>query len=135
MKKLLFLLTATLVFSSCLKEGSNYIKYSGWIKIDSIALPDTARVGQTIDIYALGGAPNGCWSGLELQMQKQGDSLVYIAGTGTYESSDGICTEVYPTIDSVFTFKPADTGIIKFVGLSADNSKIVDSLVVLPALR
>lgn len=135
MKKYLFLLLSTLLLTSCLKEGSNYIKYSGWIKIDSLALPDTARVGQTIDIYALGGAPNGCWSGLELLMQKQGDSLVFIAGTGNFESTDGICADIYPTVDTLFSFRPSDTGVVKIIGQSMDNTRIVDSLIVLPALR
>lgn len=136
MKKFaLVLLLTPLLFASCLKEGSNYIKYSGWINIDSISLPDTAVQGENIDIYALGGAPNGCWSGLELQLQKQGDSIVLIAGTGTYESTDGICTENYPLVDSVFTYKAVDTGVIKFFGLSRDNTRIVDSLIVLPSKK
>jgi hypothetical protein len=136
MKKYAFLLLLTpLLFASCLKEGTNYIKYSGWINIDSISLPDTAIQGENIDLYAMGGAPNGCWSGLELQLQKQGDSIVIITGTGTYESTDNICTEIYPIVDSVFTYKAVDTGVIKFIGLSRDNSRKLDSLVVVPARR
>jgi len=133
MKRYLLLLLSLFLFTSCLKEGSNYIKYSGWIKVDSIALPDTAVQGQNIGIYALGGAPNGCWSNLELQLQKQGDSVVFITGTGTYESTDGICTEIYPITDTIFTFKASDTGVIKFIGLSPDNTQKIDSLVVIPA--
>lgn len=135
MKKYVVLLLTSFLFTSCLKEGSNYIKYSGYIKIDSLALPDTAFVGQTIDIYTLGGAPNGCWSGLELHLQNQGDSLITIFGTGTYESTDGICTDIYPITDTIFSFKPADTGVVKFVGLSMDNERIKDSLIVLPTGR
>lgn len=134
-KYVLLLLLTPLLFASCLKEGSNYIKYSGWINIDSLSLPDTVIQNQNINIYALGGAPNGCWSQLELQLQKQGDSIVIITGTGTYESTDGICTEIYPIVDSVFTYKAVDTGLIKFYGLSRDNTKIIDSLVVIPVKK
>lgn len=135
MKKYLVLLLTAFVFTSCLKEGSNYIKYSGYINVDSMVLPDTAIVGQTVDVYVLGGAPNGCWYGLDLQLQNQGDSLVTIFGTGTYESTDGICTDIYPIVDTIFSFKPVDTGLVRFVAISMDNEKIKDSLVVLPSGR
>ncbi len=133
MKKLVFIFAFPLLFTSCLKEGSNYVSYTGYINIDQMLVPDTARVGDVVQVFARGGAPNGCWSDLELIMTKQNDSLVYITGIGHFESTDGICTDIYQILDSTFSYKAMKPGTIKFVGQSPNDSLRVESLIVLPA--
>lgn len=133
MKKLVFIFALPLLLTSCLKEGSNYISYTGYINIDQITVPDTARVGDVVQISARGGAPNGCWSDLELIMTKQNDSVVNITGIGHFESTDGICPDIYQILDSTFSYKAAKPGTIKFVGQSPGDRLIIDSLIVLPA--
>lgn len=131
MKKLFVLFLLPFIFSSCLEEGTNHVKYTGWIIIDEFSLPDTALVGQYINIPVKGGAPNGCWSDLELQLTKESDSTVYITGTGTFESTNGICNDIYQNTDTVFEFKPVKTGVLKFTAFSAGGSEEVDSLIVI----
>lgn len=114
--------------SSCLKEGSNHIKYSGYINLNTLTVPDSATVGEDVEIKVKGGAPNGCWSDLELTMQKENDTLYNIAGVGVYESWDGLCTDIYPLVDSTFTFKPSKAGTYKFVAYSANNTRLIDTL-------
>jgi len=132
MKKMIFLLIMSLIMSSCLDEGSNYTKFTGYINIDKMTIPDTTSVGDTIQVLVKGGAPNGCWSNLELILTEQNDSLVYITGIGLYESTDGICTEIYQTIDSSFDFHPTKSGVYQFYAQSGNYKHILDSLVVLP---
>lgn len=133
MKKLVFIFAFPLLLTSCLKEGSNYVSYTGYINIDQMSVTDTARVGDVVQVFARGGAPNGCWSDLELIMSKQNDSLVYITGIGHFESNDGICTDIYQILDSTFNYKAMKPGIIKFVGQSPNDSLLIESLIVLPA--
>ncbi|HLN53089.1 MAG TPA: hypothetical protein VK212_05230 [Lentimicrobium sp.] len=133
MKKLALLsATMLLITTSCLKEGTNYVKYTGNINIDTLLVQDTARLGDTVDISVRGGAPNGCWSNLELMLTKENDSLVFLTGIGLFESRDGICADIYQNIDSVFSYKPADTGKIVFIGWSPGDRIVKDSLYVLP---
>lgn len=129
---MIFLLVLPLLLTSCLEEGSNYTKFTGYINIDKMTLPDSASVGDTIQIAVKGGAPNGCWSNLELTMTKLNDSLVSFTGIGLFESTDGICTEIYQTIDSSFDFIPKTPGKWQFYAHSANNKYIVDSLFVSP---
>jgi hypothetical protein len=133
MKKVIFILVFPLLITSCLKEGSNYISYTGYINIDMVTVPDTARVGDLVEVFARGGAPNGCWSDLELFMSEQNDSVIIITGIGHYESTDGICTDIYQILDSTFTYKAEVPGKIKFVGQSPNNNIVIDSLIVIPA--
>lgn len=130
MKKVILLLLLPLFMSSCLEKGTNYTRFTGNINIDKMTLPDTARVGDTIQVLVKGGAPNGCWSDLELMMVQQNDSLVLVSGIGLFESTDGICTQVYQTIDSSFDFRPTTPGIYQFYAYSGNLRSIIDSLVV-----
>lgn len=93
-----------------------------------MTLPDSALVGDDVEIKVVGGAPNGCWSDLELTMQKENDSLYNIAGIGVYESWDGLCTDIYPLIDSTFTFEPSRAGTYRFIAYSLNNVRFVDTL-------
>ncbi len=133
MNKLLLIIASSILLTSCLKEGSNYISYTGYISIDQLNLPDTARVGDVVQVFARGGAPNGCWSNLELMMTKQNDSVINITGIGRYETTDGICTDVYQILDSTFKYKASKPGIVKFIGQSPNNIQIIDSLIILPS--
>lgn len=136
MKKIALLSAICLIIaSSCLKEGSNYTRFSGYINVDSLSLQDTVILGDTVEINVIGGASNGCWSNLELLLTNPNDSMVLITATGLFESQDGICSNIYQTIDSVFTFKPADTGKIMVYGWSPGDRVISDSLIVLSSNR
>jgi hypothetical protein len=117
---------------SCLKEGSNHLKYTGSIYITKMTLPDSAKVGDIINVDVTGGGPNGCWTNLELSLKKSNDSLVLIYGSGIYESTDGICSDYLPTVDSTFKFKVTRTGSYMFVAHSPDNQVIIDSVFVKP---
>lgn len=128
MKKIILLVLLPVLVSSCLKEGSNHIKYSGYININTLIVPDTGFVGEDVEIKVTGGAPNGCWSDLELTMQKENDTLYNIVGVGIYESWDGLCTDIYPLVDSTFTFEPSKAGIYKFVAYSSNNVRLIDTL-------
>lgn len=118
------------MLTSCLDEGSNYLKYTGWINIDSLQVQDSAIVGESVSVMVKGGAPNGCWSALELYMNKENDSVYLINGSGIFESDNGVCTDVYQIVDSTFTFKPSREGVYKFYGQSPGKSPKIDSLVV-----
>jgi hypothetical protein len=133
MKKLLFIFLAPFLLTSCLDEGSNYLKYTGWINVDSLSLADSASVGDSVYVMVRGSAPNGCWSALELYMKKQNDSVYIINGSGTFESEDGICNQGLVIVDSSFLFKPVKEGKILFYGQSPDRLPLVDSLIVTQA--
>lgn len=132
MRRLLYILLP-LLLSSCLEEGSSHVKYTGWINVDEYTLPDTAVINEYITIPVKGGAPNGCWSNLELQLTKESDSVVFITGTGIYESSTGICNEVYQLIDTVFEYKPAKEGVIRFTFFSPNQAEEIDSVIIVQA--
>jgi hypothetical protein len=133
MKKLtIFLVIIQFITSSCLKENSNYTRFTGNINVDSIQVPDTVVLGESVTVKAQGGAPNSCWSKLELMLSQENDSLVLITGIGWFESYDGICNDIYLKVDSSFTYKPTDTGKIMFLGLSPGNRIKMDSLIVVP---
>lgn len=130
MKKLFFIILIPVLFTSCLDEGSNYLKYTGWINVDSVQIQDSAVVGESVPIIVNGGAPNGCWSALELFLNKESDSVYLINGSGIFESDDGVCTDVYQIVDSTFIFKPSKQGVYKFYGQSPGKTPIIDSLIV-----
>lgn len=130
MKKMILFLVLPLLMTSCLDKGSNYTRFTGNINIDKMTLPDSASIGDTIQIAVKGGAPNGCWSELELTMNELNDSLIAFSGIGLFESTDGICTEIYQTVDSSFDFIPKKAGKWQFYAYSANNKSIIDSLVV-----
>ncbi len=130
MRNLIILILLPLFLSSCLEKSTNYARFTGNINIDKMTLPDTVGVGDTIQVQVKGGAPNGCWSDLELVMSQKNDSLIVVSGIGLYESTDGICTQVYQTIDSSFSFRPTKPGVYQFYAYSANLRDILDSLVV-----
>lgn len=133
MKKIALFLFLPLLLNSCLDTGGNYMKYDGWIYTDQVSIPDTAQLGDSISLYVKGGAPNGCWYNLMLNLTKQSDTLYYIAGTGTYESTDGLCTEIYQVVDTNFIFKPLSAGKYMFIAQSPGRPDIKDSLIVISA--
>ncbi|MFA6949391.1 MAG: hypothetical protein WCQ70_01785 [Lentimicrobiaceae bacterium] len=133
MKKIALFLFLLLLLNSCLDTGGNYMKYDGWIYTDQISIPDTAIVGDSISLYVKGGAPNSCWYNLVLNLTKQSDTLYYIAGTGTYESTDGLCAEIYQVVDTNFIFKPLNAGKYMFIAKSPGQPDIKDSLIAISA--
>lgn len=130
MKNIIIFGILLLALTSCMEDRENYVRYTGWINIDSLSVPEGAVLGETIDIFVKGGAPNGCWSGLGLNFKKENDSTYYINGTGVYERRDGICTDVYQIVDSVFYLKTTRAGTIKFIAQSANDKQIIDSVFV-----
>lgn len=133
MKKLIYLLFLPIIFTSCLKEGSDYRQFTGWIDIDTLIVTDTAIINSDVLINVSAGAPNGCWSNLEIDLVKQNDSVYTITGSGKYESRNGICSDEYVSVDSSFKIKPSKIGKLLIIGYSPNKHPIKDSLIVIPA--
>lgn len=133
MKKLpLLLFLFPLAFISCDLGGENYARYYDYVDIDEMYIPDSAMVGDTVPVYARAGAPNGCWSELELYCYPYNDTLYLVNASGLYESHDGVCPEIYVTLDSTFRFIPDSAGIYIFVAQSKSKQGFTDTLVVSP---
>lgn len=109
------------------------MKYDGWIYIDQVSIPDTVTVGDTILINVKGGAPNGCWYNMAINLTKLSDTVHYITGTGTYESTDGLCTETYQNVIENFSFNPLHAGKYMFIAQSPGRPDIKDSLIAIQA--
>lgn len=116
-----------------MKEGTNNLYYTGSIFIDQMTMPDTAYVGDTVAINVKGGAPNGCWSNLELFFDEQSDSLYVISGVGTFASTNGICNDIYLNVDSTFTIQPTKPGKYLFIASLPEGESIKDSIIVVNA--
>ena len=136
MKKLHFLFVALLLLSlaSCKLDGDSYQRFYGKVNIDSLKVQDSAFLGDPVFIYALAGAPNGCWSGLDLFLTPypHNDTLYVISSFGTFESYDHICPEIYVLKDSTFKFIPDTTGMFIFKSDSQSRMPKYDTLVVVP---
>ncbi|MBW6490759.1 MAG: hypothetical protein K0B15_06130 [Lentimicrobium sp.] len=130
MRKIMFFLVSLcfIVMASCDFGGENYVRYYDYVNIDSTRVQDSAMVGDTVHIYALAGAPNGCWSDLVIYFYPYNDSVYLINSIGLYESYEGICPEVYVTKDSTFQFIPDATGTFIFVSESRSNYPKYDTL-------
>lgn len=135
MKKLAILLFLPIIFTSCLKEGSDYIQYTGRIDIDTLVVADTAVINTDLLINVSAGAPNGCWSNLEIDLVKQNDSVYNIIGSGKFESHNGNCTDEYVSIDSTFKIKPSKLGKLLLIAYSPNKQPIKDSLVIISPSR
>lgn len=132
MKKLHFLVLAFFVVAlvSCGLDGENYSRYYEFVNIDETVVQDSATVGDTVEIYALAGAPNGCWSNLVLNFYPYNDTIYLINSVGLYESYDGICPEIYVTKDSTFKFIADSAGTFIFASQSRTKPAIFDTLIV-----
>lgn len=131
MKKLAFLLFLPVIFTSCLKEGSDYRQFTGWIDIDTLIVTDTAIINTDLLINVSAGAPNGCWSNLEIDLVKQNDSVYTITGSGKFESHNGICSDEYVSVDSSFKIKPSKLGKLSLIAYSPNKQPVKDSLVII----
>jgi hypothetical protein len=132
MKKLAFLLFLPFILSSCLKEGSDYRQFTGWIDIDTIVMTDTAMLNSEVLVRVSAGAPNGCWSNLEIDLLKENDSVYTITGSGKFESYNGICSDEYVGVDSTFKINPSKEGKLLLIAFSPNRHPIKDSLIVIP---
>lgn len=133
MKHTFLLLLATLLATSCVKlDGESYRKYSDYVNIMEVNMPDSAFIGDDIPIVVQAGAPNGCWSGLEVHIGRSTiyDSVFGFTATGLFESTNNLCAEVLVTKDSTFHFKTDTAGIYLFIAYSAAYQPIYDTLVV-----
>ena len=130
MKKLVFLLLLPVAIVSCNLESESYSNYSDYIDIDTTMVPETAHVGDTVNIYSRSIAYNGCWSNLKLFYGKYNDTLYIINSRGVYESNDGICPEILVMCDSTFHFMPDTSGTFIFVSQSRNKPAIFDTLTV-----
>jgi len=134
MKKLpLMLFLFPLVFASCDLGGEHYSRYYDYVDIDVLSVPDSAMTGDTVPVYARAGAPNGCWSQLELYCYPYNDTLYLVNASGLYESHDGVCPEIYVTKDSTFRFIPDTAGVYIFAAQSRSKPVMFDTLVVMHA--
>ena len=132
MKKLHFLAVALLLFalSSCKLDGESYRRFYGKVTIDDLVVQDSAFLKDIVPIYALAGAPNGCWSDLTISLSKFNDTLYVISAFGWFESYDNICTEIYVLKNDTLQFIPEKTGSYIFVTDSAGWAVKYDTLVV-----
>ena len=92
-------------------------------------------MGDTVFIYGLAGAPNGCWSNPDLFFYPYNDTLYLINSFAWYESYDGICPDVYITKDSTFQFIADTTGTFIFISDSQNRMPKYDTLIVVDPLK
>lgn len=137
MKNIFLLFISFILFgmASCKLGGENYARYYDYVNIDSTRVQDSARVGDTVNIYALAGAPNGCWSDLVVYFYPYNDSVWLINSLGLYESYEGICPEIYVMKDSTFRFIADTTGMFVFVSQSRTRPVKYDTLVVVDPVK
>lgn len=129
MKKMHFVFVLLSVLAAaCNIGGENYSRYYSYINIDETSIPDSARVGDTIDLYFRAGAPNGCWSDLQIYLYPYNDTIFIIEGIGLYESYDGVCPEIYITADTTYKFIPDTARTYIFASQSATLNTKLDTL-------
>lgn len=117
-----------LLAASCKIGGENYSRYYSYVNIDQTVVPDSASLGDTIDLYFRAGAPNGCWSGLQIYLYRYNDTIFVLEAIGLYESYEGICPEIYVTSDTIFRFVPDTARTYIFASHSATLNTKLDTL-------
>lgn len=133
MKKISLILLIPLFITACMDlESESYSRYTSYVDVNKVILPDSAVAGQDVSIYAQAMAPNGCWSDLAIFMRKSGiaDTVYGITATGLFESHDNICPDVVISHDTTFTFHPDSAGTYIFISYSAALLATYDTLFV-----
>lgn len=129
MKKIHFIFALfALLATACNIGGENYSRYYSYVNIDQTNVPDSAKVGDTVDLYFRAGAPNGCWSDLNIYLYPYNDTIFILEAIGLYESYDGICPEIYITSDTIFRFVPDTARTYIFASQSATLNTKLDTL-------
>jgi hypothetical protein len=130
MKKILLLLTALFIISSCsLDEDTQPDYLIEFLPADAVIIPTAVRAGRTYHVKVLYTKPNGCYLFDQFYTEREGDAILIAVQAAVRVDSECKKYENTQQEDQTFTFTcdfnyAADSYIFKFyTGLDIKGNK------------
>ena len=99
------------------------------VPVSVTKIPQQGATGREVSLKITATAPNGCWSDIKIQMNKESKFDYQISASGKFRSG-GMCTMALVEKDTIVKFIPRQRGTYVFSSASGKGQFKVDSLVV-----
>ena len=129
MKAVFILSLFVVVFFSCSIKNDKFFTSTDVIEIKQCVIPDSAMLGDTVQINAKSQQPNGCWYNLNFVLSKNNDTTYRIKAFGSFSNQGRVCPAILVNKDTILRFIPLKRGKTLFY-ISQPTFATIDTLVV-----
>jgi hypothetical protein len=129
MKTFLLLLSIVAILATCSDEDSPR-KMKVTVPITLLDVDNIGIANEELSMRVKAIAPSGCYSDLEIALEKIDERHHILTASATYFSKNNICPYNIVSRDTIISFTPQVTGVYYFSANKPDLTILRDTLIV-----